>query len=98
MKAAPDKSKFFLIRVKFLGHIIERNTITPLKSRLDTVQKLQQPPSNKKKMQEFLRMLNFLSKYVYKMQSYLRPFYNILRQKNNFEWTSRFEENKNSSH
>ena len=57
-----------------------------------------QPPTNKKKIQEFLGMLNFLSKYVYKMQLYLRPFYNILRQQNNFEWTTehqtRFEENK----
>ena len=32
MKAAPDKSHFFLTRVKFLGHIIERNTINSLKS------------------------------------------------------------------
>ena len=78
MKAAPDKSHFFLTRVKFLGHIIERNTITPLKSRIDAIQKLQ-PPSNKKKIQEFLGMLNFLSKYVYEMQLYLKPFYNILR-------------------
>ena len=33
------------------------------------------------------------------MQLYLRPFYNILRQQNNFEWTTedqtRFEEQKN---
>ena len=32
------------------------------------------------------------------MQLYLRPFYNILRQQNNFDWTTehrtRFEENK----
>ena len=39
-----------------------------------------------------------LSKYVYKMQLYLRPLYNILRQQNNFEWTTehqtRFEEIK----
>ena len=51
-----------------------------------------------KKIQEFLAMLNILSKYVYKMQLYLRPFYNILRQQNNFEWTTehqtRFEEIK----
>ena len=97
MKAAPDKSHFFLIREKFLGHIIERNTITPLKSRIDAIQKLQ-PPSNKKKIQEFLGILNFLSKYVYKMQLYLRPFYHILRQQNNFEWTTehqkRFEKIK----
>ena len=97
LKAAPDKSHFFLTRVKFLGHNIERKTITPLKSRIDAIQKLQ-PPTNKKKIQEFLGMLNFLSKYVYKMQLYLRPFYNILRQQNNFEWNTehqtRFEEIK----
>ena len=87
MKAVPDKSLSFLTRVKFLGHIIEKNTITPLKSRIHAIQKLQ-PPTNKKKIQEFLGMLNFLSKYVYKMQLYLRPFYNILRQQNNFEWTT----------
>ena len=97
LKEAPDESHFFLTRVNFLGHNIERNTITPLKSRIDAIQKLQ-PPTNKKKIQELLGMLNFLSKFVYKMQLYLRPFYNILRQKNNFEWTTehqtRFEEVK----
>ena len=84
MKAAPDKSPFVLTRVKFLGHIIERNSITPLKSRIDAIQKFQ-PPTNKKIIQEFLGKLNFLSNYVYKMQLYLRPFCNILRQQNNFE-------------
>ena len=34
----PDKSHFFLTRVKFLGHNIERKTITPLKSRIDAIQ------------------------------------------------------------
>ena len=80
MKAAPDKSHFFLTRVKFLGHIIERDTITLLKSRINAIQKLQ-PPSNKKKLQELLAMLNFLGKYVYKMQLYLRPFYKSLDSK-----------------
>ena len=42
LKAAPDKSHFFLTRVKFLGHNIERNTITPLKSRIE-------PPTKKRK-------------------------------------------------
>ena len=59
MKAAPDKSHFFLTRVKFIGHIIEKNTITPLKSRIDAMQKLQ-PPTNKKKIPEFLGIIKFL--------------------------------------
>ena len=57
MKAAPDKSKFFLTRVKYFGHIFEGNTITPFKSCIDAIIKFQ-PPSNKKKNQEFLGMLN----------------------------------------
>ena len=43
-------------------------------------------------------MLNFLSIYVYEMQLYLRPFYTIFRQQNNFEWIldhqKRFDEIK----
>ena len=46
-------------------------------------------------------MLNFLSKYVYKLQLYLRPFFNILRQQKRFEWTTEhqtlFEEIKKFS-
>ena len=87
MRAAPDKSHFFLSRVNFLGLILEKNSITPLKSRIIAIEKLQ-PPTNQKKIQEFLGKLNFSSKYVYKMQLYLRPFYNVLRQPNKFEWTT----------
>ena len=40
-------------------------------------------------------MLNFWGKYVYETQLYSRPFYDILRQQNNFEWSielpNRFE-------
>ena len=50
MKAAPDKSHFFLTRVK----IIQKNTITPLNSRIGAIQKLQ-PPTNKKKSKNSLK-------------------------------------------
>ena len=35
-----------------------------------------------KENQRIFGMLSFLSKYVYKRQLYLGPFYNILRQQN----------------
>ena len=71
LKAAPNKSHFFLTRVKFLGHNIERNTITPLKSRIDAIQKLQ-PPTNKKKIQEnpwnvkFLKQVHLQNAIIFK--------------------------------
>ena len=61
LKGAPNKSHFFLTRVEILGLNFKQNTITPLKSRIDAIQKLQ-PPTNKKKIHEFLGMLSFLSK------------------------------------
>ena len=84
MKAVTDKSHFFLTRVKLIGHIIEGNSITPSKCVIDAIRKLQ-APSNRNKIQEFLGMLNFLSEHIYKLQLYLRPFFNILRQQINFE-------------
>ena len=53
MKAAPNKSHFFLTHVKLLGHIIEENMINPIKFRIDAIIKLP-PPSNKKISENFL--------------------------------------------
>ena len=78
IRAAQDKSHFVLTGVKILRQIIEGNTITPINSRIGAIIKLQ-APSNKKKIQEILGILNFLIKYVYKKLLYLRPFYNIIR-------------------
>ena len=58
MKAALDKSQFFLSRVKFIGHFIEEKTITQLKSRIVAIIKLQ-PRSNKKEIQELLGNAKF---------------------------------------
>ena len=48
LKAAPDKSFFFLYSVKLLGHQIQNNHIHPFKSKIDGFLKLQ-PPKNKKR-------------------------------------------------
>ena len=50
MKAAPDKSHFFLTPVKLLGHINDVTTITPLESQIDANFFKLQPLSNKKKI------------------------------------------------
>ena len=48
LKAAPDKSFFFLDSVKLFGHQIQNNHIHPLKSKIDGFLELQ-PHKNKKK-------------------------------------------------
>ena len=83
--AAPGKSNFFFNKRKVSWTYYRKNTITRLKSLIDATQKLQ-PPTNKKKIQKLLGVLNFLGKDVYKIQLYLRSFDNILWQQNDFEW------------
>ena len=78
LKAAPDKSFFFLDSVKFLGHQIQNNHIHPLKSHIDGFLKLQ-PPKNKKKIQNYVGFFTFISKYIYNLQVILRPLYLQLR-------------------
>ena len=74
LKAAPDKSFFFLNSVKFLGHQIQNNHIYPIKSKIDSFLKLQ-PPKNKKEIQNYVGFLTFISIYIYNLQVILRPFY-----------------------
>ena len=61
IKAAPDKSFFFLTEVKFLGNTIKKNEVRPLQKKIDAFLNLQSPNS-KKKVQEFIGFLTFISK------------------------------------
>ena len=77
LKAAPDKSFFFLDSVKFLGHQIQNNHIHLLKF-------LKLQPPNKKKIQNCVRFHTFISKYIYNLQVVLRPFLSPTQRYNRF--------------
>ena len=62
LKAAPDKSFFFLESVQLLGHQIQNNHIHPLKSKIDGFLKLQ-PPKNEKNP-NYVGLLTFISIYI----------------------------------
>ena len=43
LKAAPDKTFFFLKKVKFLGHVISPEGIQPIAKRVDALRNLKSP-------------------------------------------------------
>ena len=59
IKPASGKSHFFVTRVKFLGHIIEGNTIISLKSFIDAIIKKFNLHQIKRKSQNFLECKTF---------------------------------------
>ena len=76
-----------LKKVKNLGHIIEDKNVKPINSRIDGFQKLE-PPTRMEALKRYLGTVNFLAKYVYGMQPFLQPLYNLLQKENDFKWTN----------
>ena len=60
LKAAPDKSFFFLKKVKFLGHVISPDGIQPIAKRVDALRNFKSPQS-KRDVMKVLECLGFYS-------------------------------------
>ena len=58
LKAAPDKTFFFLKKVKFLGHVISPDGIQPIAKRVDALWNLKSPQS-KRDVMKVLGCLGF---------------------------------------
>lgn len=72
--------------VKYLGHIIEENTIKPVKDNLVSVRNFP-VPKTQKHIRQFLGKINFYHEYIPKSATILEPLHNLLRKGVNFVWT-----------
>ena len=57
LKLAPEKSFYMLLKVKFLGHEIGNNTIKPIPSKIDAIERIPSP-KEKKTLRNFLAVLS----------------------------------------
>ena len=79
LKAAPDKTFFFLKKVKFLGHVISPDGIQPIAKRVDVLQKLKSPQS-KRDVMEVLGCLGYHSSYIKNLHVDSQPFYDSIKK------------------
>ena len=84
LKAAPDKTMFFLRKVKFLGHVISENTLSPVISRIDDIKNLKTPES-KTDVLSVLGAMGFYSNYVINFHIDAKPLYDLTRGDVNFK-------------
>ena len=90
LKLAPAKSFFMLLEGKFLGHESRYNTIKPIHSKVDANYKLPSPTS-KVALNSFIGALNFYAKLIEKLNINRKPFYDLLREKTPWSWTTEHE-------
>lgn len=74
-----------------MGHILENDTITPLKDNLKSIMDFQ-TPQNRKQVRQFLGKINYERKYVQNITEILDPLHNLLRKNTKFIWSDKCQE------
>ena len=90
LKAQPEKTKFFLRKVQFLGHVVGKDGIEPLKKRVKDLKALK-TPENKRDVMRVLGCLRFYSMYIKNLHVESKPFYDLIKTKTTFQWTDEHE-------
>ena len=73
-------------KVKYLGHVLEGNTVKPMNDNLIAIRDFP-IPKNKKNIRQLLGKINFYHKYIKDAVKILEPFHNLLRKNIEFEWS-----------
>jgi cleavage and polyadenylation specificity factor subunit 1 len=68
--------------LSFLGHHVSAQGISPLSSRIQAVAEFPQPV-DKKKLREFLGMVNFYHRFIHHCAGSLNPLHKLLSNKRN---------------
>ena len=94
LKISPRKYQLFRQKLSYMGQtlLIKENTpcITPLRPRVDAIQRLE-PPKTPKECKTLCGLINLLSMYLKYLQKRLIPIYNLTRKGVPFEWTEEYQ-------
>ena len=89
LKISPKKCQLWKKKCVYMGHymMIEGNVpcITPLKTRLEAIEKLG-PLKTPKNCKQFCGMVNYVSMYLQDLQTTLIPIYRLTRKGMPFHW------------
>ena len=90
LKLSPRKCQLFMKHLVYLGNVFHIEdgviTITPVKSRIETIQKLLSP-TTLKECKSFCGVVNYLSLFCKDLQKILKPIYELTRKEMPFYWT-----------
>jgi len=80
------KCTFASDSVTYLGHIIQNNSVRPLKDNLISIKNFS-TPKNTKNIRQFLGKINFYHQYIPKSAIILNPLHKLLSKNEKFVWS-----------
>ena len=90
MTLNPDKCKFRVTEVTYLGHKLTATGVRPDPSKVDAVLNMP-PPSDKSGVQRLLGMVNYLAKFIPGMSEITAPLREILKKNVPWHWTNKHQ-------
>ena len=84
------KCQFFQAQLKYMGHILSKEGISPVKSKLDAI-RLAPRPTDMSQPRSFLGMVNYYSKFIKNFSSKMHPLYQLLSNKTEWLWSKECE-------
>ena len=90
LKAQPEKTKFFLRKVQFLGHVVGKDGIQPVMKRVEDLKALK-TPENKRDVMRVLGCLGFYSMCIKNLSVDSKSFYDLIKTETTFQWTDEHE-------
>ena len=86
-----DKCAFLIPSVEYLGHLIDKESIHPLPSKVAAI--MQAPaPSNLQELCSFLGLLNYYSKFIPNLSTIIHPLNKLLQANRKWKWSSQCAE------
>jgi hypothetical protein len=92
VKANWDKCNWFVSKVLYLGHEISKEGIAPNKEKVRAIEDAPSP-KNVSQLKAFVGLINYYAKFVSELSIMLKPFYELLKKGNKWNWTVNCEEN-----
>ena len=89
LKPSPRKCQLFMKHLIYLGNVFHIDgviTITPMKSRIEAIQRLP-PPTTVKECKSFCGVVNYHSLFCKDLQKILKPIYELTRKAMPSHWT-----------
>lgn len=80
------KCTFASNSVKYLGHIIQNNSVQPVKDNVISIKNFP-IPKTQKHIRQFLGKINFYHEYIPRSAIILDPLHNLLRKNQKFVWS-----------
>ena len=91
VKLNPDKCKFNVDAVKYIGNIITKHGVKADPDKVTAIVDML-PPEDKKAAQRFLGMVTYLGKYIPNLSEVTAPIRQLLHKDNAFVWTHEQQE------